>query len=217
MKRSLAGLLAGALLFSAGPSTAATLVSTWKAVTTHNDSNVMTSVTFRFANDVVDAAYFTAADLVDVTLDGFEGIGAQSQINSYGNFTEAHLAGTEFMLLPPNHAGVPNHIGTDGSMGQGWKFGYYLPDGNGGYQTVLSGTRDAYAAPRFSVRAYWSGDPRYCTECSLRLYKGDAEYDGQASSFDAGNATAVPLPATLPLMLGALVGGWGIARRKRAN
>lgn len=218
MKKSLTGLIAGALLLAAGPSSAATLVSTWKAVTTHNSNAVLASMTLRFANDVADAEYFTVGDLVDVSFDGFEGFGADPQIAQFGQFTQAHLDGTAFMIFPPNHAGVPSHIGTDGSMGEGWRLGYYTRVGET-YQTVLSAKRDAYHTPRFSVRAYWSGDPRYCTECSLRLYKGDSQYDGQATSFRAPDnqqhTPPVPLPATLPLLLGALAGGWGLSRRKR--
>lgn len=216
MEKSLTGLIAGALLLAAGPSSAATLVSTWKAVTTHNSNAVFASMTLRFANDVTDAAYFTADDLIDATFAGFEGYGSNSVIGKYGEFGAERLDGAEFVVVPPNRAGVPNHVGTDGSMGEGWLIGYYKDFGEM-YSPVLTAKRDAYRTPRFAVKAYWPGGTWQCTECAMYLYKSDVEYDGQATSFDGTQqgTPAVPLPATLPLLLGALAGGWGLSRRKR--
>ncbi|MEC9435391.1 MAG: hypothetical protein VYD87_21005 [Pseudomonadota bacterium] len=215
----LAGALIGAgAALLALPAAGSTLVATWSAITWHNETKVMPSLILRFANDEVDAAYFTPEDLVDYTFTGFEGYGSDSQVAAYGHFDASYLIGAVELFSPPNYAGVPNHVGADGSMGEGWRISFYMPAATtaSGYdETVLSATRDAYAAPRFSVRAYWSGDPRYCTECALRLYKDSAVYDGEATSFAEAPEAAVPLPGALGLLGGALAGLAGLGARRR--
>lgn len=216
MKNLIAAGLAAGLSILSLPASASTLEATWAAISPHNATGILPSLTFRFANDIDDAPHFTPGDLVDFVFDGFAGYGTDSQVASYGSFSAAYLSGTTVLVSPPSVAGVPDLIGTDGSMDEGWRISYYFPATGPGQaaETVLSATRDAYPAPRFSVRAYWSGDPRYCTECSLRLYLSDVKFDPLATSFDAAPASEVPVPASLPLMAAA-VGGIAALRRRR--